>query len=110
MAKRVRAMTPPINDEALERKLVAMAMAQVEKQLEEGTASAQVLTHFLKVASQRATHEMEKLRLENQLLEEKIKAEKSGQQLQEMFDEVLRSLKTYTYNPGGDDYDTSDLY
>lgn len=100
-------MTPPLNDEAHENKLISLAMKQAQKQLEDGTASSQIITHFLRLGSVRAQVELEKLELENRLIEEKIQAERSGQQLNEMFAEVLAALKSYTYSPGDID---ADLY
>jgi len=97
MAK--RAMTPPINDEAYEKKLTSLALAQVQSQLEDKTASSQVLTHFLKLASQRSSIELKKLELESQLIEAKINSEQSGEQLKEMITEVLAALTTYSYKP-----------
>ncbi len=93
-------MTPPLNDEAQETKLVALALKQAQKHLEEGTASSQIVTHFLRLGSIKAQVELEKLELENRLLEEKIQAERSGQELNEMFAEVLVALKSYSYSPG----------
>ncbi len=95
-------MTPPLNDEAQETKLVALALKQAQLHLEEGTASSQIVTHFLRLGSIRAQVELEKLELENRLLEEKILAERSGQQLNEMFGEVLAALKSYSYAAPGD--------
>ena len=95
-----KTMTPPLNDEAQETKLVALALKQAQKYLEEGTASSQIVTHFLRLGSIKAQVELEKLELENRLLEEKILAERSGQELNEMFAEVLVALKSYSYSPG----------
>ena len=98
-------MTPPLNDESQETKLIALAFRQSQEQLEDGTASSQIVTHFLRLGSLKAKVELEKLELENRLLEEKILAERSGQQLNEMFAEVLAALKSYTYSPGESDAD-----
>jgi len=101
-------MTPPLNDEAQETKLVALALKQAQTHLEDGTASSQIITHFLRLGSLKAQVELEKLELENRLLEEKILAERSGQQLNEMFGEVLAALKSYSYAAPGDA--NADLY
>lgn len=102
----IHRMTPPLNDDAMEKKLVSLAMLEAQRQMEEGRASSQIVTHFLRLGSQRAEIELEKLRLENSLLEEKIESEKSGQQLKEMFESVLDALRSYTYvPPGGSDVD-----
>lgn len=95
-------MTPPIDDAAMENKLIALAMRQAQKQLEEGTASSQVITHFLRLASNRAQVELEQLKLQNQLYEEKIASEQSGQLLTEKVAEVLEAIKSYSYIPPGD--------
>lgn len=101
-SNRIRQMTPPLSDEAMEKKLVSLAMLQAQIQLEEGRASSQVITHFLRLGTTRSEIELEKLKLENQLLEEKILAEQSGQQLKEMFQSVLDALRSYSYIPPGD--------
>jgi hypothetical protein len=99
-------MPPPIDDEAMENKLIALALRQAQTQLEEGTASSQVLTHFLRLASTRAQVELEKIELETRLLEEKILAEKSGQQMAELIEDVYAALRSYSYRPpGADDVD-----
>lgn len=100
MAKHI--ITPPMNDEALENKLVALAFEQAKAQMQEGHASSQIVTHFLRLGSIKAKIELEKLELENRLLEERIQAEQAGQKLNEMFGEVLAALKSYSYAPPGD--------
>ena len=95
-------MTPPLTDDAGEKKLIALALRQAKKQLEDGTATSQVLTHFLKLSSLRSQVEVEKLKLENQLIKEKILAEQAGQQVKEAVAEVLEALKSYSYTPPGD--------
>lgn len=97
---------PPLNDESLEIKMVSLALKQAQKQLEEGTASSQIITHFLRLGSLRAQAELEQLQLQNRLLEEKIQSEKIGQKILEMVDDVKRALKSYAYvPPGADDVD-----
>lgn len=95
-------MTPPLNDESQENKLVALAFKQAQGQLEEKTASSQVVTHFLRLGSMKAKVELQKLELENKLLEEKILSERSGMELNNMLNEVLAALKSYSYRPPGE--------
>ena len=54
--------------EKQEQQLIAKAVDLAERQLEEGTASAQVITHYLKLGTTREQLEKEKLRKENELL------------------------------------------
>lgn len=97
-------MTPPLTDEAMESKMIALALKQAQKQLENGTASSQIVTHFLRLGSTRAQIELEELQLKNQLLEEKIVAEQSGHRISEMVQEVLSALRSYSYVPPGGDH------
>lgn len=91
--------TPPLSDVDHEAKLIALALGLAERQLLEGTATSQVVTHFLRLGSLRAQVEKEKIQLENNLLIEKIQSEKLGQKMQEMFQNLLESLQTYQAPP-----------
>lgn len=95
--------TPPINDAEQESKMIDLAVSQARNQLERETASSQIVTHYLRLGSLRAQVELEKLQLENNLLEEKITSEQQGQQLNEMVQEVLQALNRYSYVPPGAD-------
>lgn len=100
-------LTPPLNDEAIENKMIDLALRQAESQLKNGTASSQIVTHFLRLATTRAKIELEQLELQNKLLEEKIASERAGQELQEQIGQVIDVLKQYS-PPPVQDYD--DLY
>ena len=95
-------MTPAVSDEEMEAKMIALAIKQAQKQLERGTASSQIVTHYLKLGSKRADIELEHLQLQNRLLEEKILSEQQGLKTQEMIQDVLEALKSYSYAPPGD--------
>lgn len=97
--------TPPFDDEDQESKLIALAYSQAEKELAAGTASSQVVTHFLRLGTQRTKFEIAQIELQNSLLEEKIINEKEGQKLTEMVDSVLQALRSYIYVAPGDNTD-----
>ena len=59
---------PALSPDARENQLISLAVDLAEKQLREGTASSQVITHFLKQSTAKAELEKEKLRKENLLL------------------------------------------
>ena len=65
---------PSTTREGREAQLIALATDLAEKQLMEGSASSQVVTHFLKLGSTRETKEQERLASENELLKAKIEA------------------------------------
>jgi len=94
--------TPPFDDKDQEKKLIALAYVQAEEELKNGTASSQIVTHFLRLGTQRAELEQAQIELQNSLLQEKIIAEREGQKLTEMVDDVLRALRSYMYVPPGE--------
>jgi uncharacterized protein involved in exopolysaccharide biosynthesis len=91
-----KSSTPPLTPEAHQNKLVSLALEQAEKELREGTASSQIITHFLKIATTRDQIELEKIQLEKELLSERIRSEQSHQNLETMFANVISALKSYT--------------
>ena len=96
--------------EARENQLIALAVDLAEKQLSAGTASSQVITHYLKLASTTERLEKEKLEIENELLKAKTEALKSAKKVDEMYAKALDAMRTYTgqLSEGGDSDDSED--
>ena len=91
-----RALTP----EAREQQLVNKALNLAEQQLEDGTASSQVITHFLKIGAIKAQIELEKLKLENDLTRAKTESLNASKQSEAKFNEVLEAMRRYTGTGG----------
>lgn len=90
---------PAITQEAREKQVIAMAYDLAEKQIREGTASSQVITHFLKIGSQRERLERARLEEENRLLRAKTEKLESDSKLEALYAEALQAMKEYA----GDD-------
>ena len=73
---------PALTPESRENQLVSLAINLAEKQLREGTASSQVITHYLKLGSTQAKLEQEKLKQENELLKAKTETIKSAKEIE----------------------------
>ena len=97
-----RATTP----EARENQLIAYAHDLAEKQILEGTASSQVITHFLKLGSTKERLEKEKLENENELLKAKVAALESARRTEEIYAAALKAMRSY--NGSEDDEDEYD--
>ena len=69
---------PALTREARENQLIDLAIDQVEKQLREGTASSQVLVHYLKLASTREKREKEKMEAETEKGSSGYQTDKNG--------------------------------
>lgn len=92
--------------EAREDELIALAVDLAEKQLEEGTASSQVITHYLKLGTQ-------KERLERKLLEEQVKLTEAKtanlnmqKELESLYKDAVAAMQNYRSSPPeSEDYD-----
>lgn len=96
---------PAMTQEAREKELVNLAVDLAEKQLAAGTASSQVITHYLKLGSTKETLEMEKLRQENELLKAKTEALKSAKNVEQLYSEALNAMRRYSGFGTEEDYD-----
>lgn len=94
-SKRLR---PALSPEAREQQLISLAVDLAEQQLLDGTASSQVLTHYLKLGSLREKLEREKLEEENKLLRAKVDAIKSAEKQEELYAQALRAMSRYSGN------------
>lgn len=102
--KRPPATTP----EGREKQLIALATDLAEKQLREGTASNQVITHYLKLASTREKLEKEKLVNENEFIKAKTSAIESAKEVEALYVEALNAMRSYRGSAKGDDEEDED--
>ena len=94
--RRVNRRRPPaLTPEAAERRCIESAYSLAQRQLDEGSASPSVITHFLKMGTARAPLEQEKLRKETELLQTKKLAIEETQHMEQMFGEAIAAMKRY---------------
>lgn len=86
---------PAASISARENQLINYAVLLAEKQLLEGTASAQVITHFLKLGTTIAQLEKEKLIAEQRLLEARAEALAKEESLERLFKEATEAMRSY---------------
>ena len=102
--KSTKAIRPALTPEARENQMIALAVDLAEQQLREGTASSQVITHYLKLGSTKERLEKEKLEEENKLLRAKTENIKSMKRSEELMEEALRAFRQYNGQVDKDDY------
>lgn len=78
-----------------EKRAGGYAMDLAIKQLREGTASSQIIVHFLKINSQKEQAELEKVRQEIKLLKAKKKAIESAEEQDKKYEEVIKAISAY---------------
>lgn len=87
---------PATTLEQRENQLIILAMEVAEKQMREGRAPAQVVTHYLKLGTTRERSEQEKLRRENLLLEAKVGQIAQGDRLESLAADALKAFRGYS--------------
>jgi hypothetical protein len=94
-----RRRSPATTPEARENQLISAAVDLAERQLGDGTASAQVITHYLKLGSSRERLEQERLSRENVLLEAKAEAMASAKHIEVLYSQAMVAFRGYQGEP-----------
>lgn len=92
--------SPASNPEERENQMISLAVNLAEQQLREGTASSQVIVHYLKLASTRNKLEEEKIKYETAMLQAKKDSLNKSGQLQELMTNALEAFRSYSGNAG----------
>lgn len=106
--KSTRKSRPALDPDAREQQLISLAVDCAAQQLEDGSASSQVIVHYLKMGSERYRLENERLREENKLLIAKTEQLKSEKRSEELIEEALKAFRNYAGHGDPDEY--QDLY
>lgn len=91
-----RRRAPATTPEARENQLVALAVDLAERQLSDGTATSQVITHYLKIGTTKEKIEKEILLEQKKLLVAKTESIQSGKKVEELYKNALDAMKTYS--------------
>ena len=94
-SKSTKKMRPALSPEARENQMISLAVVLAEQQLRDGTASSQVITHFLKLGTSRAELEKEKLKQETEVLKAKAKSIESAEEVKLLYDNAIKAMRNY---------------
>ena len=86
---------PPRSEEEEQKRACGLAMDLAIKWMAEGTAPAQVVTHFLKIGSLKEQAELEKTKHEIELLQAKKKSIELAEEQNKKYDEVVKAISSY---------------
>lgn len=100
-----RKYRPATTSEGRENQLISLAADLVEKQLRDGSAAAQVITHFLKLGSTREKLEQERLKRENLLLSAKVDQIASAKRIEALYESALNAMRQYTGGSSVESFD-----
>ena len=107
-----RPIRPALTPEARENQLIALAVDLVEQRLRDGTASSQETTHFLKLASQKNKIELERMKLENELIRAKTQSLKDQADMKSLYADAIAAMRRYSGHDDeiGEEDDYDDRY
>lgn len=100
-----RKLRPALTPEARENQMIALAVDLAEKQLVEGTASSQVITHYLKLGSTKERIEKEILEKQKDLITAKTEAIQSAKRVEELYENAINAMRRYSGNGGDEEYE-----
>ena len=96
---------PATTLEARENQLIALAVDLAEQQLSEGSASSQVITHYLKLGTTKERIEKEILQEQKLHLHAKTEALQSAKKVEELYENALNAMRAYSGNKNEVEYD-----
>lgn len=91
-----RRRTPARTPEERESVLISKSLNLIEKQIDDGTASSQVLAIYAKYGSERERLERERLRNENEVLRKKVESMEAAIDVKNLMEEALYAFKGYS--------------
>lgn len=90
-----RRKPPSTTPEGRENQLTSLAYDAAEKQIRDGTASSQIITHFLKMGSTRELLEQQRLQHENELMQVKKEALESAKRMEDLYMNAINAFRSY---------------
>lgn len=97
------ASRPPTTLEAQENLMISLAVQCAEKQLRDGTASSQVITHYLKLGSTKEKLEKEILEKQKELMDAKTRSINSNSEAKDLYEKALTAFRRYSGAEGEED-------
>lgn len=87
---------PALTPEARENQMIALAVDLAEQQLRDGTASSQIISHYLKLGSTKEKIEQEILEKQKELITAKTEAIQSSKRIEELYENAIKAMRRYS--------------
>lgn len=98
-----RRRRPATTIEARENQMIALAVDCAEEQLRNGTASSQVIVHYLKLGSTKERIEKEILLKQKELIAAKTENLQSIKRIEELYKNAMEAMRRYSGKDETDD-------
>lgn len=103
-------LPPALTPEEQEDRMISYAMRLAEKQLREGTASSQVITHYLKLGSLREKKELAILDSQKALMDAKKESLQSAKRIEELYERAMKAFGVYSGQDIDEEEDENNVY
>lgn len=91
-----RRLPPAMTPEARENRLVSLAMDLAEERLLDGTASNQLIVHYLKLGTTKEQMEKEMMEKQMRNLDAKTEAIESAKRVEELYEKAINAMRLYS--------------
>lgn len=102
--KDIGKFAPVMSPDARESQIISLAMDLAEKKIRDGTASSQLICHFLDLASPKEKLRQEMMRKQNDLIDAKTQTLQSAKHIEELYANAINAMKEYSGSNNEDDY------
>lgn len=82
--------------EGRENQMIALAVDLAEEQLRNGTASSQIITHYLRLGTTRELLEKKRIEQDIKLSEAKTEAMESAKHVEELYAKAIDAMRSYS--------------
>lgn len=107
-SEKKKSIRPALTPEARENQLIYLATDLAEQQLKDGTASSQVITHYLKLGTTKERIEKEILEKQKELITAKTEALQSAKRIEELYANAISAMRKYSGNGETDDEESEE--
>lgn len=95
--------------EGKENEMIGLAIDEAERRIREGTASSQIITHYLKLGTTRERLEKDILEEKRKLLRAQTESIESSKRIEKLYERAIKAMKTYSPNSEEDEFDEEDI-
>lgn len=96
-------LRPALSPEAEENQIIALATDEARKRIQNGTASNQLLIHYLRLGNPKERIERAILEKQKELIEAKTESIRSEKRREELFTEAINAMRRYSGNGESDE-------
>ena len=103
-------LPPALTPEAQENRMISLATRLAEQKMLDGTASSQLIVHYLKLGSSKERLQQEIMEKQKDLIAAKTEALQTAKHIEELYNEAIKSMRVYAGQSDEDDEEDQDIY